>query len=126
MGVEGKCLGTAPNLPPPPSPSHNLQPTRPGNSSWELPEVIGCVALQQGGRLLLPLESGIFSFNPSTGTAQKLCDFEPELGSLTRPNDGRVDREGNFVIGSYNNAHRQVLVPANQPTAWVSSPRLLI
>jgi sugar lactone lactonase YvrE len=24
----------------------------------------------------------------------------------TRPNDGRVDRHGNFIIGSYNKSHR--------------------
>lgn len=33
-----------------------------------------------------------------------MCDFEPDLN--TRPNDGKCDREGNFVIGSYNNNHR--------------------
>lgn len=43
-------------------------------------------------------------FDPSVGTARKVSDFEPGLN--TRPNDGRVDRAGNFVIGSYNNAHR--------------------
>lgn len=35
----------------------------------------------------------------------QVCDYEPELN--TRPNDGKCDREGNFVIGSYNNNHRQ-------------------
>ena len=34
-----------------------------------------------------------------------MCDYEPDLN--TRPNDGKCDREGNFVIGSYNNNHRQ-------------------
>lgn len=59
----------------------------------------------EGGDLLLGLQTGIFAFNPSSGAARLLSDFEPKLN--TRPNDGRVDRRGNFVIGSYNNAHRQ-------------------
>jgi len=33
------------------------------------------------------------------------CD-RPEQQATTRPNDGRVDREGNLVIGMYNNYHR--------------------
>lgn len=72
---------------------------------WDSPETVGCVALQEGGDLLLGLDSGLFTFSPATGAARKLTDFEPGLN--TRPNDGRVDREGNFVIGSYNNSHRQ-------------------
>ena len=71
----------------------------------DLPEVVGCVALRAGGTLLLPLESGIVAYDPATGASTHLCDFEPGLN--TRPNDGRCDRDGNFVIGSYNNAHRQ-------------------
>jgi len=71
----------------------------------DLPEVVGCVALRSGGTLLLPMESGIYAYDPSTRATAKVCDFEPGLN--TRPNDGRCDREGNLVIGSYNNAHRQ-------------------
>ncbi|KAG1655181.1 hypothetical protein FOA52_004200 [Chlamydomonas sp. UWO 241] len=72
---------------------------------WCTPEVLGCVALQSNGDLLLGLQSGLFSFSTDDGRAVKITDFEPGLD--TRPNDGRVDREGNFVVGSYNNAHRQ-------------------
>ena len=72
---------------------------------WDFPEVVGCVALQDNGDLLLGLQSGIWGFSPDTGSARKIADFERKLD--TRPNDGRVDRAGNFVIGSYNNAHRQ-------------------
>ncbi|GAX85564.1 hypothetical protein CEUSTIGMA_g12979.t1 [Chlamydomonas eustigma] len=72
---------------------------------WKLPEVVGCVALQESGDLLLGLQSGIFNFDLTAGVARKLTDFERPLD--TRPNDGRVDRFGSFVVGSYNNAHRQ-------------------
>ena len=64
---------------------------------WDFPEVVGCVALREDGDLLLGLQSGIWTFRPATGAARKIADFERKLD--TRPNDGRVDRAGNFVIG---------------------------
>jgi hypothetical protein len=63
-----------------------------------------CVALQASGELLLGLERGLCSFNLANAAITLVTPFEE--GRDTRPNDGRVDREGNFVIGSYNNQHR--------------------
>lgn len=81
---------------------------------WQAPEVVGCVALRSDGGLLLGMQSGLYGMEGFgenlqgswTVTARKLTEFEP--GMDTRPNDGRVDRAGNFVVGSYNMAHRQV------------------
>ena len=57
------------------------------------------------GDLILGLASGLYQFDPrSKAVKTRLTDFEPGLN--TRPNDGRVDRLGNFIIGSYNNDHR--------------------
>eukprot|EP00227_Mantoniella_beaufortii_P010203 CAMPEP_0197590938 /NCGR_PEP_ID=MMETSP1326-20131121/12306_1 /TAXON_ID=1155430 /ORGANISM="Genus nov. species nov., Strain RCC2288" /LENGTH=660 /DNA_ID=CAMNT_0043156253 /DNA_START=110 /DNA_END=2089 /DNA_ORIENTATION=+ len=71
----------------------------------ELGETVGCVALRANGTLLLGLEdSGIVAYDPRTRAKETLCAFEPGLN--TRPNDGRVDRHGNFIIGSYNKSHR--------------------
>lgn len=50
-------------------------------------------------------KSGLAFYEPTTGTVQKICDYEDGLN--TRPNDAKVDRHGNFVIGSYNNNHRE-------------------
>ena len=72
-------------------------------------EVLGCVGLRSGGTLILGLESGLHAFDPATKKLKLLSEFEPGLN--TRPNDGRVDRFGNFVIGSYNNAHRVDAAP---------------
>jgi len=41
--------------------------------------------------------SGLSWFVPSSGEVEKICDYEADLN--TRPNDGKCDREGNFVIG---------------------------
>ena len=67
-------------------------------------ETLGCVALRSNNTLLLGLESGLHAYDPTTKALTFVSEFEAGLN--TRPNDGRTDREGNFVIGSYNNAHR--------------------
>ena len=68
-------------------------------------EIVGMVALSADGGLVLGLsDSGMCHYDPRTGEFERLCEFEPGLN--TRPNDGRVDRCGNLIIGSYNNAHR--------------------
>lgn len=67
-------------------------------------EVVGMCALRSNGTLLLGLASGLYAYDPRTGAKEQLCDFEPGLD--TRPNDGRVDRHGNLIIGSYNNSHK--------------------
>lgn len=73
-----------------------------------LPEVVGCCALVAGANstALVALEHrGIGTFDMRTGAFSPIVDaWEP--GQNTRPNDGRVDREGNFVIAGYNNIHR--------------------
>ena len=68
-------------------------------------ETLGCVALMSSGDLILGLASGLYQFDPRSKTVKtRLTDFEPGLN--TRPNDGRVSRNGDFIIGSYNNDHR--------------------
>ncbi|KAL3904112.1 MAG: hypothetical protein SGILL_010193, partial [Bacillariaceae sp.] len=75
--------------------------------------MLGCVALKEGdiGSLILGGERAILevTMTPSTtdfatGPAI-LCD-RPDLASMSRPNDGRVDRQGRLVFGMYNNYHR--------------------
>jgi L-arabinonolactonase len=71
----------------------------------EFGETLGFVALRANGTLLLGLsESGIVAHDPKTNAKEILTQFEPGLN--TRPNDARVDRFGNLVVGSYNNNWR--------------------
>ncbi len=76
--------------------------------------MLGCVALQESeeeGSLVLAGERAFLSMNMSSNTkdfatgAKILCE-RPEQTEATRPNDGRVDRQGRFVFGMYNNYHR--------------------
>jgi len=74
---------------------------------------IGCVVLKQGehGSVVIGGERALLATNMSPQTndfavgASILCE-RPEQAEATRPNDGRVDRQGRFVFGMYNNYHR--------------------
>ena len=84
---------------------------------------IGCIALKKAndaseGNLLVAgerafLETRMAQSNHenslmddfSSSGETVFCD-RPEQTGTTRPNDGRVDREGRLVIGMYNNYHR--------------------
>lgn len=75
---------------------------------------IGCIALRDSnvpGDLVVAGESAILSttmadvMNDFASGAKVLCE-RPEQNQATRPNDGRVDRQGRFVFGMYNNYHR--------------------
>ncbi|GAB5362305.1 hypothetical protein AAMO2058_000785500 [Amorphochlora amoebiformis] len=77
--------------------------------SLNLPSMVGCTAITDKGGLILALEDGFHRFHLSTGIMHKMTDW-PEskmYGLDTRPNDGRVDRSGNLVVGSYNFGHRK-------------------
>jgi len=75
---------------------------------------IGCVILKDGppGSIVV---GGERAFLSTTMTSTAMNDFgngptilceRPEQNQATRPNDGRVDRQGRFVFGMYNNYHR--------------------
>lgn len=51
-------------------------------------------------RMTMSADSGDYATGPTI-----LCE-RPEQSDVTRPNDGRVDRQGRFVFGMYNNYHR--------------------
>jgi len=84
---------------------------------------IGCIALkasdESGGNLLVAGERAFLETRmtqANSGEDPLMIDFSsskdtifcdrPEQTETTRPNDGRVDREGRLVIGMYNNYHR--------------------
>jgi len=67
--------------------------------SWPMPERLASFALtRHADRLLLGLASRLAFFDLATGAVTPLCAVEP--GLPTRLNDGRCDRQGNFVFGT--------------------------
>lgn len=71
---------------------------------WSLPDRMGSLALCQTGQLLLGLAKGLYLADPDgargeTLALEKLVEVEPG-NAETRINDGRSDRNGNFVFGT--------------------------
>ena len=70
---------------------------------WTLPSNIGSMALRKQGGALVALESGLHFFDFKTGKAEFIA--HPEEGKdHVRLNDGKVDRQGRFVVGSLDMA----------------------
>lgn len=81
---------------------------------------LGCVALASGppGSVVLAGESAFLTMELKAGsgdfaTGPKVLCERPEQDDVTRPNDGRVDRQGRLVFGMYNNYHRQSVGATN-------------
>ncbi len=71
--------------------------------SWPMPEKVASFALTESrDRLLLGLASQLAFFDFSSG--EFLAIVAVEKGLTTRLNDGRCDRQGRFVFGTFNQA----------------------
>jgi L-arabinonolactonase len=71
--------------------------------SWPMPERLSNFALTDNpDRLLIGLASQLAFFDFSTGQVTPIAKVEEGLS--TRLNDGRCDREGRFVFGTFNEA----------------------
>lgn len=80
---------------------HAMDPATGTTQSWIMPERLASFALTNSDdRLLLGLASQLAFFDFSTGAVTPIATIEPELS--TRLNDGRCDRAGNFVFGTFN------------------------
>ncbi len=65
-------------------------------------DYISCVALTEDtAQILIALESGIHTYIVETGQIYFVC--QPESQANFRFNDGRVDWNGNWLLGSMNN-----------------------
>jgi L-arabinonolactonase len=68
---------------------------------WRMPERLCNFALtEDDNRLLIGLASRLAFFDMASGEVSTICEVEPEL--TTRLNDGRCDRQGRFVFGTFN------------------------
>jgi sugar lactone lactonase YvrE len=78
-----------------------------GTRSWRTPDRLGCFALCASGHVLLALAKGLYLADIDRAAhdlaGQLVEPLEADL-PRTRTNDGRTDRSGNFVFGTYNEA----------------------
>lgn len=70
-----------------------------GLKTWPLPALGGGLALLGGSDLMVATQTGLFRFSPVSGEYSLLIHPEPGLAT-NRLNEGKVDAEGNFWIGS--------------------------
>ena len=66
---------------------------------WDVPEMIGSMALRAGGGAIISLRTGVHTFDFETGEAALVSDPEAD-DPTTRFNDGKVDRQGRFLTGT--------------------------
>lgn len=80
----------------------------PGARQWRVPDRLGSFALCESGRVLLGLAKGLFlgDVDRAAGADLAVEPVAPVEHKLprTRINDGRTDRAGNFVFGTFNEA----------------------
>ena len=68
--------------------------------TWEMNERIGTVVPMQEGGFLCAGDSGIYSFDPDSGTKTNLADPEADKRPENRFNDGKCDPSGRFWAGT--------------------------
>jgi len=68
--------------------------------TWEMAERIGTVVPMKEGGFLCAGDSGIYSFNPTSGRKTKLADPEADKRPDNRFNDGKCDPAGRFWAGT--------------------------
>jgi len=71
------------------------------SQSFAMPSAVCCFAPRQHGGLIVAFADRVSFYDLDTGVEQLICEFEPH-NPETRLNDGRVDRQGNFVVGGMN------------------------
>jgi len=70
-------------------------------TQWTLPSTIGSLALRRAGGAIVALQSGLHFFDIESGQTELIA--HPEEGRAgVRLNDGKVDRQGRFVVGSFD------------------------
>ncbi len=67
--------------------------------TWDVPDVIGSMAIREGGGAIVALTNGVHALDFESGavTPLALSDLLDERAQLA---DGKVDRRGRFIVGS--------------------------
>jgi len=73
--------------------------------SWNTPSLPGSIGFCDDGRLIVAQKSSIDMFDPKTGSLTTVASPEFDDPDV-RFNDGRVDRQGRFWVGSMNDVTR--------------------
>ncbi len=73
--------------------------------TWPLPEMVGCIALAEDGRLVVAMGTEVSLFDPAAGAFETIARL-PSRVEGHRFNDGRCDRQGRLFVGTMHNVTR--------------------
>jgi sugar lactone lactonase YvrE len=74
------------------------------NTSWPMPASIGCCAMRRAGGFVVALRDGIWAVDRNGRVTDRIVDA-PYDRATHRFNDGRVDPQGRFFVGTINERH---------------------
>jgi sugar lactone lactonase YvrE len=76
-----------------------FHPATGGTRAWDVPEVIGSMAIRVDGGALVALATGVHTLDFETGACTMLATSS-DLNEMVQLADGKVDRRGRFIVGS--------------------------
>ncbi|HEY4081769.1 MAG TPA: SMP-30/gluconolactonase/LRE family protein [Burkholderiaceae bacterium] len=82
-----------------------LDPANGDLRRWHMDSELGCIALREGGGLLVAQRSGLWSLDTVTGEQRKLAEPPYDPGKQ-RFNDGKADAAGRLWVGTIDDARR--------------------
>lgn len=77
------------------------------HASWQLPEMVGSIAVRAGGGVIAALPDGIHALDTATGALTPYALMDPADPRIQLA-DGKTDRAGRFIFGT---SHRQAKEP---------------
>jgi sugar lactone lactonase YvrE len=77
---------------------HRFDPASGRTRSWDVPNVIGSMALRERGGAVVALKDGVHALDLDSGATSPIA--LPAQAPRVQFNDGKVDRRGRFVVGS--------------------------
>jgi L-arabinonolactonase len=83
-----------------------FDPTNGQTQTWDVPDVIGSMALRESGGAVVALASGVHTLDFESGACAMLAT-SADLNEMVQLADGKVDRRGRFIVGSSDRAMTQ-------------------
>jgi sugar lactone lactonase YvrE len=84
---------------------HRFDPGGAEGDSWDAPSEVGFLAPLDSGHFIAGAKTGLYDFDPSTGTFRLIRTVEPDRPS-NRLNDGTVDAHGRLWFGSMDDLEK--------------------
>lgn len=82
-----------------------LDPATAAVETFEMPDLVGAIALTEGPRLLVAMGHNVSLWRPGSDRFEHVAEM-PDARPGFRFNDGRVDRQGRFWVGTMHNITR--------------------